>query len=504
MATVEINPITRIEGDGRLILDVYTDANGKLRVTNLLQETEDGTFTTIDDATRYPKYCVTEFRGFEKFVEGEQPETVTKLVPRICGVCPVPHSMASAMAIEDAYGIAIPANAKAIRRFMLALHTIHSHLLHLFLLGGRDYLNHDVIAVELPNIINTHNKVQTCVAMLGGRPVHPASIMPGGQTKVPSLDELTTIKNYIQSVYDYVFVTLYPTIKDALLALPNDFGIRPANYVSSGIPFYTGLTTSYTYDGSSGGVILNGAYDPATFDINTANIVPFDLANIAEHEITPYGSTVDFLGYYSYSKRPYYVYNGVNWICEVGPLARLAVAYRAGDTTVRTYVDNYAADFGLTANDILAPTTRNRYIARLIETDILLDKVLGEWADAIDPTADAYIPPTPADGSGIGVIEAPRGTLIHTIDIVAGVTSAYNCIVPTTINSGAIEEAMVDNLVEIRPETEALLTTDEASALAAGDNALKYLLGDACRTVRGFDPCCSCSSHLIIFRVTFF
>ena len=155
--------------------------------------------------------------------------------------------------------------------------------------------------------------------------------------------------------------------------------------------------------------------------------------------------------------------------------------------------------------DITLPNTRNRHIARFAETVILLDKVraeagYGEWADAVDPAADAYAPATPADGSGIGVIEAPRGTLTHSINVVGGLTDWYDCVVPTTVNSGAIEEAIAGDLVYITDAYE-LLTADEKTELEANPyGSLAALLGNVCRTVRGFDPCCSCSSHLIELR----
>lgn len=488
MAAVEIKPVTRIEGDGKLELETYLDDAGKLRVKNLITPNDGTLILPTDNASRYPKFCVTEFRGFERFVLGEQPETVTKLVPRICGVCPVPHNMASTCAVEAAYGTTIVNNAKAIRRLMLAVHTVHSHLLHFFVLGGKDFLPQSVISAELANIIHAHNKAQACVAVFGGKPVHPASCIPGGQTKVPSTAEITSIKTRMTEILNYA-TSLLPTLKGALLSLPNDFGGRPCNYMSSGIPFYSGVSGSFSYYGTSGGVVIRDPANPT--DFNKATIVPFDPANVKEEVITPYGSIISLPANYSYTKRPYYAYGGKNYVCEVGPLARLAVAYKAGDTVVKSTVDSIASSWGVTAADILSPTTRNRHITRLIETVIMIDRILnGGWADAV-AQVDSYAPPTRKAGSGVGVIEAPRGTLIHRITVGSDLkTASYDCMVPTTANTGAIEEAVADDLMEIRPETAALLgrapTDDE-----------KLLLGDASRSVRGYDPCCSCSSHMI-------
>lgn len=510
MPEIEIKPVTRIEGDSALKLQIEEDgttATGAVnyRVINQLEEDSLGIFdpATLDDATRFPKFCVTEFRGFEKFVEGEQPETVAKLTPRICGVCPVPHAMASACATEDAYGTTISDNAKAIRRLMLAVHTVHSHALHFFVLAGRDFLPHDVIDQQLQSIIHAHNKSQASVAVIGGKPVHAASIVPGGQTKVPTSDEIDTIKNYMQSIYDYAISIANP-IANSLVAIPPDFGNRPMNYLSSGIPFFTGVDGSFTYYGSSGGVYLE----------ELGSVVPYDPNNVGEYTVTPYGTIIDYEDNYSYTKRPYYTYGGKNYICEVGPLARVVVGYLAGDQSVidgvQKVIDLVEAETGVrlevgtgTNLDITLPNTRNRHIARFAETVILLDKVrseagFGEWADAVDTTADGYVPATPADGQGIGVIEAPRGTLTHRINVVSGTTDWYECVVPTTVNSGAIEESMATDSVYISSDAYDLLTSDEQAEVDAEPyGSLATLMGNASRTVRGFDPCCSCSSHVI-------
>lgn len=490
MTITEIKPVTRIEGDGKLIIDTYADASGKLRAKRSISPSDGTLNVPTDNASRYPKFSVTEFRGFEKFVVGEQPETVAKLVMRICGVCPVPHGVASSNAIEAAYGISISTNAKAIRRLMQALHTIHSHLMHIFILGGRDVLPHSLLDSEFPRIIEAHNKVQACVSVIGRRPVHSAAILPGGQTKAPTADDINTIKARLEEVNGYL-VSLMGTLRSNYLNMPNDFGIRSASYLSSGIPFYSGVSGSYSYDGSSGGVILRNSSNPSDFAL--ATIIPFDPANVREEEITPYKQVINSQANYSYARRPYYAYDGVNYVVETGPIARLAVAYKAGDTIVKSKVDGFASSWGLTPNDILSPTSRNRHIARLLETQILIDRVINSWADAVTRES-AFADPTKKAGSGIGVVEAPRGVLIHKIAIGTNLNVAsLDVIVPTTVNSAAIEEAVADNLVEITPETASLLKASES----ASDKNLKVLLGDASRTVRSFDPCCSCSSHVL-------
>lgn len=490
MAITEIKPVTRIEGDAKLELDTYVDSAGKLRVKNGISPGDGTLATPTSNGARYPKFCVTEFRGFEKFIVGEAPDTVTRLVPRICGVCPVPHGAASAASIEAAYGVTISDNAKAIRRLMAGVHTVHSHLLHLFLLAGRDFLPHTLLDQELANVVAAHNKAQACVAVFGARPVHQAGILPGGMTKTPSSTELSTIKTRMGEINSYLN-KLLPQIKAQLLKIPKDMGNRPANYLSSGIPFYSGVSGSFSYYGASGGVVLRNSAKP--LDFGSASLVPFNPSNLKEETIVPYGNSLSLPDQYSYAKRPYYAYNNTNYVVEVGPLARIAVAYRAGDSVVKKSADALASSFGLSVSEMLSPGTRNRHIARLLETQILIDRIINSWAGAVT-SASAYASPKKKAGSGTGVYEAPRGTLIHKITIGSNLTtSSLDIVVPTTFNSPAIEEAVADELVEITPATAALLKSGES----ASDINLKLLLGDAALTVRSFDPCCSCSSHVI-------
>lgn len=490
MAITEIKPLTRIEGDAKLELDTYLDSANKLRVKNGIA-TKDGTLATpTNNGARYPKFCVTEFRGFEKFIVGETPDTVTRLVPRICGVCPVPHGAASAASIEAACGVTIADNAKAIRRLMAGVHTVHSHLLHIFLLAGRDFLPHTLLDQELANVVTAHNKAQACVAVFGARPVHQAGILPGGMTKTPSSTELSTIKTRMGEINSYLG-KLLPQIKAQLLKIPKDVGNRPANYLSSGIPFYSGVSGSFSYYGAAGGVVLRNSSKP--MDFGAATIVPFQPANLKEEIIVPYGNTLTLPDQYSYAKRPYYAYNGTNYVVEVGPLARIAVAYKAGDAVVKKNAEALASSLSLSVGEMLSPGMRNRHIARLLETQILIDRIINSWTGAVT-TARAYSKPTLKAGTGTGVYEAPRGTLVHKITIGSDLkTAALDIVVPTTINSPAIEEAVADELVEMTPATAALLKHEEDPA----DINLKLLLGDAALTARSFDPCCSCSSHVI-------
>lgn len=365
MAIIEIKPVTRIEGDAKLELDTYTDSVGNLRAKNSITPNDGTLALPTNNGARYPKFCVTEFRGFEKMVLGETPETFAKLVPRVCGVCPVQHSVAASTAIEAAYGFAVSNNANAIRRLMIAVNTVHSHLLHMFVMAGRDFLPHATLDSELANVIAAHNKAQACVAVFGGKPVHPAACLPGGQTQVPSANDLSQIKARMQEINGYI-TSRMSTMKSSLLNIPADVGKRSASYLSSGIPFYTGISGSYSYDGNSGGVLLRSSSAPG--DFTASALVPFNPSSLKEEVVTPAGNTTALPDKSSYARRPYYAYNGTNYVVEVGPLARIAVAYRAGDPVVKPKVDSFASSWGLAAKDMLAPNTRNRHIARLLET----------------------------------------------------------------------------------------------------------------------------------------
>jgi len=382
-----IAPITRVEGHAKAVVSV--DAS------NVITSAE------LD---------VMMYRGFESFLYNTVPEDTVRLTSRICGVCPTPHSLASAKAWESSRNISISANAERVRYLMECANLLHSAILHWYFLAGPDFVAN--IQALWGDATVARQKAQKILALLGAKGTHSAAIIVGGHTRIPSAATMATIKTYLVDIENFINNTYVPLVQTS--AMPT-YGTRPARFISSGTYFAPGVMI----DG------VSYAFDPA-------NVVEDTHPN-------------------SYTKKVSYLVNGTKYVCEAGPLARMSVGGQMAANTVNSIA--------------------NRNLARALEAQkvVLLAK---NTADAIltyeDARGDVKAYTKPNAASGIGVTEAPRGTLIHRVSESRGYVSSYNLTVSTTFNSGAIEEALIG---------------------APLDGAEKV--------IRSFDPCFSCSAHNI-------
>nr|MDO8116733.1 nickel-dependent hydrogenase large subunit [Candidatus Sigynarchaeota archaeon] len=230
---LKIEPITRLEGHG----DVKIILN------------DDGTVKDV-------KLMITSTRFFEKFAEGRQAEFLPRITPRICGICPIPHHITPAKAIEDAWGVEIPKTAKKLRQLMINAKNYSSHALHFYALAAPDFLygplappeTRNVVAVikALPDIGAMALKMmdfgQNLCAELGGKSVHPVTCIPGGQTKALSEEARDTFLNQIEENVGWAKKTI-----DIGLKVVNDYMdiIRNVANVST---WYVGLANNGVHD----------------------------------------------------------------------------------------------------------------------------------------------------------------------------------------------------------------------------------------------------------------
>ena len=388
-----IEPVTRIEG-------------------NAVVEVKDGRVY----------FKVLEFRGFEKFLEGRSFEYVPVITARICGICPVAHAVASARAVENAFGIEISERAEDLRRILLLAQTIQSHALHLFFLALPDYFKADSFAgvpkelvslgVELRKVAN---KIVESIAV---RPVHPEVIVGGVARDVD--------KNLVNDL---------KSILSALASKINDLNILKEGEVLSETA-YLSLNTNGKIDFY--GDTLRG-YDGEFFEFK-----PENYSDYIEEKVETF----------SFTKFPYLG----GKICRVGPLARLNL------TEIDTDIaKGLAEEF----KEIRHETLLYNY-ARLVELIYCLEKAIeilenlrsGEIRQSVKPK----------EGVGIGVVEAPRGTLIHHYEFDGrGLLQKVNLIVPTTINNTAINN-------------------DLNVMYKKGEDHFEMI-------IRAYDPCLSCSTH---------
>ncbi|MDR0900658.1 MAG: coenzyme F420 hydrogenase subunit alpha [Methanobrevibacter sp.] len=350
---IVISPTSRQEGHAELVMEV-------------------------DDAgivTKGRYFSITPVRGLEKIVTGKAPEMAPVIAQRICGVCPIPHTLASVEAMDDSLDIEVPKAGQLLRELTLAAHTVNSHAIHHFLIAT-DFVPENLFATAVESVSEIRKNMQYVVDMVAGEGIHPSDIRIGGMAK--NISELARKKLYSR------LKALVPKVNDhvdlmaGLIAdkdLPKGLGVHDQPIMASDK--------------------IYGKRD--FFDLDRfTEIMPeswYDDADIAKRAC----STIP-------------LYDGIN--VEVGPRAR-------------------AAKFGgFSEKGVVA-----QHMARAIEMKTYLSRAIA-ILDELDTSAPVYADHDPRGTNklGIGVIEGPRGTDIHMAQVADGKTQYYSALVPTTWN----------------------------------------------------------------------
>ncbi len=397
--------------------------------------------------------CVLEIvetpRVFESMIEGLKWTDTSLLTCRICGICSVGHTTASIQATDDAFGVKLTPEVLTLRKIMLLAEEIQSHVLHVYFLAAPDaFAAPSVIplAASHPEIIKRALRMKKMGNVisdtLAGRHVHPISLVPGGFTHVPSRKALLAMKEYIDSLNDDVDA-MVADIASVANKFPNferereDVSLtHPDEYA-----FYNGRLKS-----SKAGVIDIHDYEQ------------FIHEKCVEHSTSKH------------------VYN-VDDSLAVGALAR----FNNNHTQLNARGKAAASAIGLKA-PCYNPYANN--FAQTVEIAHFYDELrrLVDEALAMD-LSEATLSPnvTPKAGRGIGLTEVPRGLLVHDYTYNAdGVCTKANCIIPTGMNLGNIDRDMQKYV----PEVIAKRTQEQIA------HDLEML-------VRAYDPCISCSVHLL-------
>ncbi len=448
--TITIEPVTRIEGHAKI--SIQLDDAGK-----------------VADA----QFHVTEFRGFEKFCIGRSFWEMPGITARVCGICPVSHLMASSKAGDAILGVRTPAPAVALRRLMNYGQLVQSHALSFFLLSGPDLIlgmdaapeqrNMAGLIAEHPDLARAGIRLrafgQQLIRSLGDRSIHPSWAVPGGVRKSLSAEEKAALLQQLPEMYATVDRGL-DLMKDALDKFADEIDAY-GNFPS----LYMGLVNSEGglehYDGqlriidSEGKILEDGAAPERYQEL------------IAEAEQP-----------WSYLKFPYYRPLGVEaGMYRVGPLARLNVCDFAGTPKADRELRQFRHYGGQGK-----PVSGSFYYhyARLIEILFSLEKIEEILADEI--LIDHHIRSKAGvnQNIGIGVSEAPRGTLFHHYKVDDnGILEDVNLIIATGQNNLAMNRT-VKQLAE---------------RFISGDKLDQGLLNRVEHGIRAFDPCLSCSTH---------
>ncbi|MFM8369992.1 MAG: Ni/Fe hydrogenase subunit alpha, partial [Chloroflexota bacterium] len=396
-----------------------------------------------------------------------------QITPRICGICPVSHHLASAKAGDALTGQTPPRPASLLRELMHMGQVIQSHGMHFFELAGPDLLLGFDAAPEIRNVVGliganpelTVKAVQLrkfgqeIIKTLGGRKIHPVFAVPGGVNKALTIEERDNILKGVDAAVDTLKVGLQ-IMKDWAAKNMEDinkFAVFPTGYF--------GLTTPENglelYDGD---IHLISQEGKPLEKFPVSNYLDY----IAEH-VEPW----------SYLKFPYYKKLGYpGGVYRVGPLGRLNLAEKI-DTPL---ANEELKIFKSLNNGKMVENTLYYHYARLIEALFAAERVHVLCEDKDITSTDILNTRKNYTGHGVGVIEAPRGTLIH--DYTAdenGKLLKVNLIVSTGHNNWAMTNA-VDSV---------------AKTYVKGPDIHEGMLNRVEAAIRAYDPCLSCSTHAV-------
>lgn len=448
--TITIDPITRIEGHAKITLHLN----------------ESG---TVERAL----FHTTQFRGFEKFCQGRPYYEMPSLMARSCGICPVAHLVAGAKACDQILAVKIPHTAENLRRVMNFAQIIQSHALCMFYLSAPDFVfgfdgdpairNIAGLAAKNPQLardgIRLRQFGQQVIELLGGKRIHPAWIVAGGVSEPLKPEHRERIRVQLPEVKDIAIRTLatFKPILEKYEAEMETFGNFPS--------LFMGLVDEHGnlqhYDGklrvvdSAGNVITQG-WDPTRYQ------------ELIAEAVEPW----------TFMKFPYYKPMGYpTGMYRVGPLARLNVIARCGTPLADAELDEFREKYGYPAS-----SSYHNHLARLIEILYSIERLEQKLADEsiLDPHVRAGAAANARDG--VGVAEAPRGTIIHHYHVDEnGVVEWANMIIATGHNNLAMNRSILQ----------------VARSYVNADNLTEGMLNRVEAVIRAYDPCLSCSTHAV-------
>ncbi len=446
--TITIDPVTRLEGHGKITIQL----NGQ-------GEVEDAHFH------------VTQVRGFERFSEGRPFYEMPSLMARICGICPVSHLIASAKACEAIMSIRIPHTAAQLRRMMNLAQMVQSHALSFFYLASPDLLLGMESDPKLRNVLGVaaakpelgragvalRRFGQSIIELLGDKRIHPGWVVPGGVTESISSDKRDKILAMIPEAYANLAAALdaYKKIADTFQAEIAVFANFPSNYMSL-------INEDESIEFTDGALRLIGpAGDTIEDGMTSARY-----AEVIGEAVEPY----------SYTKFAYYKplgYPGGSY--RVGPLARLNIVKSMGTPKAEKELTEFKQ---LAAGPV--ESSFHYHHARLVEMLYGIERIEEILSDP--RILDKHVRATAGVNrlEGTGQAEAPRGVLHHhyKVDDNGKITWA-NLVIATGQNNKAMNLGVLQaakHYVKDGKFTEGLLNRVEA-------------------VVRTFDPCLSCSTH---------
>ena len=466
MKTVTINPITRLEGHGKISIFLSDEGN-------------------VENAY----FQVPELRGFEKFCEGRLVEEMPDITSRICGVCPEAHHIASTKALDAVFHVEPPPAAKKLRELLYSAFFVADHITHFYVLAGADFVvgpqapksERNILGViakvglEVGTSVITHRSdALDVIATIGGKRIHPSCGVPGGVSKAITEEERAKIETIARSEVEFAKSTL---------KLFEEVVLKNRDYVN--------LIKSDAYQSKTYYMGTVDDQNRVNFYDGKIRVVDPEGGKFAEFAAADYQQHIsEHVEPWTYLKFPYLTQIG--WKGLVGgkdsgvykatPLARLNVAEgMATPSAQAVYKRMYETLGGKPVHSTLAT-----HWARLVELLYAAEKMLELSKDPDITNPNVRTIPTHIPDEGVGAVEAPRGTLIHHYKTDQnGVMKAVNLIVATTNNHAAIS-------MSIKQAAQGVIKNGDVS-----DGILNMVE----MAFRAYDPCYACATHTLPGRM---
>jgi F420-non-reducing hydrogenase large subunit len=463
MQKISIDPVTRLEGHGRI--DIFLNDAG-------------------DVANAY--MVIPELRGFEKFAQGRRVEELTDITPRICGVCPEAHHMASTKACDAVYHVEVPPTAKKLRELFYSAFYVADHTVHFYILGGPDFvMGPDApvaernilgvihkVGVEIgTRVIQARGKAMDIIGMLGGRKIHPTFGLPGGVSKAITGEERAQIEATAKDEIEFALFTLQ-LFRDIVLKNKGYLDLILSDAFT--LPtYYMGMVDEKNkvnfYDGKIRVV------DPEGKEF--VKYSPHEYLEVVAERVEPW----------TYLKFPYLKkvgWKGLvpgkdNGIYQATPLSRLNASDGMATPRAQEAYEELYKTFGKKPVHHLLAT----HWARLVELLYAAERLLELSTDPEITNPKVRNIPTEKPTEGVGIVEAPRGTLTHhyTTDE-KGIVKKANLIVGTTNNYAPISLA-------VKQVAQAVIQK--------GQTITEGMLNRVEMAFRLYDPCFGCATHAL-------
>jgi F420-non-reducing hydrogenase large subunit len=463
MKHIKIDPITRLEGHGKI--DIFLNDDGEVENCYFL---------------------VPELRGFERFCQGRPVEEMPRITTRICGVCPEAHHMASAKACDAVYHVQPPSTGRKLRELLYNVFFAGDHTLHFYALGGPDF----VVGPEAPaaqrNILGVIGKVgvevgkkviqmrahhSAIMELLGGKKIHQVTSIPGGVTKGLTEAERKSVEDRVLDMVEFAKFTI---------KVFDDIVLKNKTYVD--------LILSDAYSLRSYSMGLVDDQNRVNFYDGKVRVVDADGKEFVKYSPKEYLENVaEHVEQWTYLKFPFLKKVGWKGLVEgnesgvyrATPLSRLNAA--DGMATPLAQAE-YERMFDTLGGKPVHATLATHW-ARVIELLYAAERALELVRDPEITGENIRTVPTAVPTEGVGIVEAPRGTLTHHyVTDEHGILKKVNLIVGTTNNHAAIA-------MSIKKAAQGLIKR--------GVEVTDGVLNKIEMAFRAYDPCLACATHAL-------